>query len=67
MGSSWRHQWSNLRKGSTLLAQSGINKNTEPNETYFGSPAGKMRIKFKEVAAITQLPTLIQKLKNNAK
>jgi len=56
-----------LRKGSTLLAQSGINKNTEPNETYFGSPAGKMRIKFKEVAAITQLPTLIQKLKNNAK
>ncbi|GGE27893.1 UDP-3-O-(3-hydroxymyristoyl)glucosamine N-acyltransferase [Psychroflexus planctonicus] len=55
-----------LAKGTTLLAQSGINKNTEPNETYFGSPAGKMREKFKEVAAITQLPKLIQKLKNNA-
>lgn len=55
-----------LAKGTTLLAQSGINKGTEPNETYFGSPAGKVRTKFKELAAVTQLPTLIQKLKNNA-
>ncbi|GGE19299.1 UDP-3-O-(3-hydroxymyristoyl)glucosamine N-acyltransferase [Psychroflexus salis] len=54
-----------LAKGTTLLAQSGINKNTEVNETYFGSPAGKIRVKFKEVAAITQLPNLIQKLKRN--
>ena len=54
-----------LAKGTTLLAQSGINKNTEENQTYFGSPAGKMRIKFKEVAAVTQLPKLIQKLKQN--
>lgn len=56
-----------LAKGSTLLAQSGINKNTAPNETYFGSPAGKIRTKFKEVAAVTQLPQLIQKLKKNGR
>lgn len=56
-----------LGKGSTLLAQSGINKNTDPNETYFGSPAGKMRVKFKEVAAVTQLPLLIKKLKENVR
>lgn len=55
-----------LAKGTTLLAQSGINKSTEAGQTYFGSPAGKTRVKFKELAAITQLPSLIQKLANHA-
>lgn len=51
-----------LGKGSTLLAQSGINKNTNERTVYFGSPAGEAKIKFREVAAITNLPYLIKKL-----
>lgn len=51
-----------LGKGSTLLAQSGINKNTKENTVYFGSPAGEAKIKFREVAAMANLPYLIKKL-----
>lgn len=51
-----------LGKGSTLLAQAGTNKSTESSKVYFGSPAGEARVKFKEVAAVANLPYLIKKL-----
>ena len=38
-----------------VYAQSGISKDLKANQTYFGSPAGEMREKFKEMAAVRQL------------
>lgn len=52
-----------LAKGTVLYAQSGLGHSTEPNTTYFGSPAGEAREKFKELAYIRQIPNLIKKLK----
>ena len=44
-----------LGEGAVVLAQSGISKDLKPGVTYFGSPAGDVREKFKEMAAIRQL------------
>ena len=44
-----------LGEGSVVLAQSGISKDLKPGGTYFGSPAGEVKEKFKEMAAIRQL------------
>lgn len=44
-----------LGKGSVVLAQSGINKDTEPGKTYFGSPAEEARLKYKEIIRIKAL------------
>jgi UDP-3-O-[3-hydroxymyristoyl] glucosamine N-acyltransferase len=35
-----------------ILAKSGISKDLESNKTYFGTPAGEAREKYKEMAAI---------------
>jgi len=45
-----------------ILAQSGISKDLEPNKTYFGSPAGEVRAKFKEMAALKKLPFILEHL-----
>lgn len=45
--------------GTVVLAQSGISKDLVGNATYFGSPCGEVREKFKEMAALKQLPALI--------
>lgn len=42
-------------KGAVVLAQSGIAKSLKGGETYFGSPAGEVREKFKEMAVVRQL------------
>jgi UDP-3-O-[3-hydroxymyristoyl] glucosamine N-acyltransferase len=52
-----------LGEGVTVLAQSGISKDLEAHKTYFGSPCGEAREKFKEMAALRQLPELIYKMK----
>ncbi len=44
-----------LGEGSVVLAQSGISKDLKPGLTYFGSPAGEVKEKFKEMVAIRQL------------
>lgn len=51
-----------LGKGAVVLGQSGISKDLEPGKTYFGSPAEDARSKFKELALIRKLPTVIEKL-----
>ena len=46
-----------------ILAQSGISKDLPGGATYFGSPCGEVREKFKEMASIKQLPSILSKLK----
>ncbi len=53
-----------LAKGTIIYAQSGLGQSTEPNTSYFGSPAIEARSKYKEMAYIKKLPELIQKLKD---
>ena len=48
-----------------VSAQSGISKSLEGNKSYFGTPADNFRKKYKEIAAIRQIPELIEKLKSN--
>lgn len=51
-----------LGEGSVVLAQSGIGKSLEPGKTYFGSPCGEVKTKFREIAAIKRLPELLERL-----
>jgi len=44
-----------IGEGAIVLAQTGIAKSLEGGKTYFGSPAGEVREKFKEMAAVRQL------------
>jgi len=47
-----------------ISAQSGVSKSLEGHQSYFGSPAGPFREKYKEIANIRLIPELIQKLKD---
>ena len=49
-----------IGEGAIVLAQSGISKDLKGNTTYFGSPCGEVREKFKEIAAIKQLSAQIK-------
>jgi len=51
-----------IEEGVTVLAQSGVGKNLEAGKTYFGSPCGEFRAKFKELAALRKLPEIIDNL-----
>jgi len=52
-----------IGEGAVILGQSGLTASYyEGGKTYFGSPAGERREKFKELAALRQLPGLIRKL-----
>ena len=51
-----------LEEGVTVLAQSGITKTREKGKTYFGSPCGNVRTKFRELAAVKKLPEIIENL-----
>ncbi|MBI2257527.1 MAG: UDP-3-O-(3-hydroxymyristoyl)glucosamine N-acyltransferase [Flavobacteriia bacterium] len=46
---------------AVVLAQSGISKSLEGNKSYFGSPAGEIKEKYREMAAIKQLPEWMKK------
>ncbi len=48
---------------AVVFAQSGISKSLEGNKTYFGSPCGELKEKFKELAALRNLPNFMQKNK----
>lgn len=45
-----------LGKGCVVLATSAVSKSTEPGKTYFGAPAEEARGKWRELAAIRNLP-----------
>lgn len=47
---------------AVILAQSGISKSLEGGKTYFGYPAEEARKKYKELAGIRQIPSIIEKL-----
>jgi UDP-3-O-[3-hydroxymyristoyl] glucosamine N-acyltransferase len=48
---------------TVVFAQSGISKSLEGNKTYFGSPCGEYKDKFKELAALRNLPAFMHKNK----
>lgn len=50
-------------KKAIISAQSGISKSLEGGKSYFGSPAGDFRTKYKELAALRQVQELLEKLK----
>lgn len=41
-----------IGKGAVILAQSGVSKDLKGGQTYFGSPCGEAKEKFREIAAI---------------
>lgn len=53
----------NLVIGSNVvvLAKSGVSKSLEGDKTYFGSPAQEIRTKYKELAALRQLPDFFRR------
>lgn len=51
-----------IGQGAVVLAGAGVSKSLEGGKTYFGAPAEEMREKYKELAALRQLPELIKKL-----
>jgi len=51
-----------IGKGAIILADSGVSKSLEGGKTYYGTPAIEARRKWREVAALRQLPDLLQKL-----
>jgi len=55
-----------IGKGAVVYAQSGVARSLEAGKTYFGSPAEEARTKMKELAAIKNLPSLLQKNKGNS-
>ncbi|WP_276392009.1 UDP-3-O-(3-hydroxymyristoyl)glucosamine N-acyltransferase [Eudoraea chungangensis] len=52
-----------IGKGAVIYAQAGIGKSLKGGKTYLGSPAGEARDKFKEMASMRYIPTLIKQLK----
>lgn len=51
-----------IGEGAIVLAQSGIAKSLPGGRTYFGSPCGEVKTKFREMAAVRKLPEIIEKL-----
>lgn len=48
--------------GAIVSAKSGVSKSLEGGKAYFGIPAVEMREKFRELAALRQLPELLKKI-----
>ncbi|MDY0102545.1 MAG: UDP-3-O-(3-hydroxymyristoyl)glucosamine N-acyltransferase [Lentimicrobium sp.] len=51
-----------IGKGAILLATSAVDKSIEGGKTYFGVPAEEARKKWRELAALKQLPDILSKL-----
>lgn len=49
--------------GAIVLAKSGVSKSLEGGKTYFGTPAEEVREKYRELAALRQLPDLLKSRK----
>ncbi len=50
-------------EGAVVLATSAVDKSLEPHKTYFGIPADEVGRRWRELAALRQLPDLISKWK----
>ncbi|SCY02992.1 UDP-3-O-[3-hydroxymyristoyl] glucosamine N-acyltransferase [Nonlabens sp. Hel1_33_55] len=58
-----------IGKKAVISGKAGVSKSLEPNKSYFGIPADDFRSKYKEIAAIRQIPELkkeIEELKSKA-
>ncbi|WP_445736562.1 UDP-3-O-(3-hydroxymyristoyl)glucosamine N-acyltransferase [Mariniflexile sp.] len=53
-----------IGKKAVLLAKSGISKSLEGGKSYFGVPAEDIRLKYKELASIRQIPEVLELLKS---
>lgn len=51
-----------IGEGAIVLAQSGIAKSLPGGKTYFGSPCGEVKSKFRELAAVRKLPSILENL-----
>jgi len=51
---------------AVISAQSGVSKSLEGHKSYFGTPADDFRSKYKELAAIRQIPEIIKLLKDKS-
>jgi len=56
-----------IGKGTIVLAKSGVSKNLKGGKTYFGSPAAEVKTKYKELAALRQLPNFLKTYFRNNK
>jgi UDP-3-O-[3-hydroxymyristoyl] glucosamine N-acyltransferase len=50
---------------AVIQGQSGISKSIEGGKVYLGSPAEESRTKFKEMASLRRLPSIIENLSKN--
>ncbi len=53
-----------IGKKAILLAKSGVSKDLEGGKTYYGVPCEEVRKKYREMAALKELPNIIKKLNN---
>lgn len=51
-----------IGKGAVVSAKAGVSKSLEGGKLYFGIPADDAREKYKELAALRQLPELLKKM-----
>jgi UDP-3-O-[3-hydroxymyristoyl] glucosamine N-acyltransferase len=56
-----------IGKGAVILATSAVDKSLEGGKTYFGAPAEEVRKKWRELAALRQLPEFMQKMQQYIK
>jgi len=52
-----------IGKKAIISAQSGVSKSLEGGKSYFGTPAEDFRKKYKELASIRLIPSIIEQLK----
>lgn len=52
-----------IGKGAIVLAKSGVSKSLEGGKVYFGTPAAEMNTRYRELAALRQLPEFFQRNK----
>lgn len=52
-----------IAEGTTILAYSAVDKDTEPGVTYFGLPAEEVKKKWKELASLRSLLDIISQIK----
>jgi UDP-3-O-[3-hydroxymyristoyl] glucosamine N-acyltransferase len=50
---------------AVILAKSGVSKSLEGGKIYFGSPAAEARTKWRELAALRQLPEFFRKMRKD--
>ena len=56
-----------IGKGAVIMAGSGTAKSLEGGKSYFGAPAEEARTKWRELAALRQLPDLLAELNKQKK